>query len=288
MTTTPARHQPAVLDADGVQGLAWRLEHGFTAQAGAAVPHLAHQYLLDALDRNDLERFLIWPAHDPLATVYTGPTGTVVPAGHPSGTAELAPYVDRVNWRVMIGDSGIAEPLLRSLPRTLLRRRPTARQQRFMVADPRSVPTDVRPAGFRPARTSDVERMTEFACRLHVEDRMGPPIGRSGRPAVRARVVDSIGREGSWVVERGGRAIAKFDLSLHSTRRGAQIAGVYVDREWRGHGIATEAVAALTALLLADGLPGVTLHVRTDNAAAIVAYHRAGFRDHGAWTLALR
>ena len=37
-----------------------------------------------------------------------------------------------------------------------------------------------------------------------------------------------------------------------------------------------------------DRCAAVSLHVRSDNVAAIRAYERAGFVDEGAWILALR
>jgi predicted GNAT family acetyltransferase len=90
------------------------------------------------------------------------------------------------------------------------------------------------------------------------------------------------------VVERGGRVVAKVDVSLYSRRRGAQLAGVYVDAQHRGQGIASTAVATICDELLIDGVPGVSLHVRADNATAISAYRRAGMVDMGPWLLALR
>ncbi len=47
-------------------------------------------------------------------------------------------------------------------------------------------------------------------------------------------------------------------------------------------------VATLANLLLARGLPVVSLHVRDDNAPAIAAYAKAGFSERGRWVLALR
>jgi uncharacterized protein len=287
MTTTPARQPAAALDLAHLAVVVERLEHGFPG-GQASLPGLANQYLLDAIDRQDTQRFLVWPPHDPVGVAYAGPSGTVVPAGLPEAAAALAPLLERVNWRVLIGDAAIADALLALMPRTFLRRRPQAREQRFMVADPALVPAVVEVPGFRIAQSRDVERLTDFACLLHVEDHMGPPITRAGRGGVRARVIDTIGRHASWVVDRDGEVVAKFDLSVHSLRRGAQIAGVYVDRRWRGQGIASAAVCALTRQLLDEGMVGVTLHVRSDNARALAAYQRAGFRDHGPWTLALR
>ena len=117
---------------------------------------------------------------------------------------------------------------------------------------------------------------------------MGPPLSRTAQPAVRQRMADSVAHGLTYVVERRRRVVAKFDLSLYSRLRGAQIAGVYVDPEYRGQGITSAAVAEIIRELLADGIPGVSLHVRSDNVPAIAAYRRAGLVDRGAWTLAIR
>lgn len=246
---------------------------------------LENQHVLDALDRGEYSRFLVWPESDPVGLVYLGAYGTVIPSGAADAGPALSPAVERSNWRVLIGPAALGNALLAAGSRGLFRRKTSAREQRFMVC--RNAPGLVE-EGLRPAVSADVDTLTEFAARLHVEDRMGPPLGRTGVSAVRARMVESIARRGSWVVEREGRPVAKIDVSLHSRLRGAQIAGVYVDRDWRGHGLASRAVGMLAGDLLAEGLPGVTLHVRADNTAAIRAYHRAGFSDEARWVLALR
>jgi uncharacterized protein len=140
----------------------------------------------------------------------------------------------------------------------------------------------------RRAVMGDLERLTDFACGLHVEDQMGPPLSRSGRSAVQQRVATSIRRQTSWVVEVEGHVAAKFDVSIESRRRGAQLAGVYVDRRWRGRGLARRGIADLSRRLLQAGMPCVTLHVRADNVAAIRAYEAAGYTQRRRWLLALR
>lgn len=259
-------------------------------------PHgdaLVNQHLLDALDRGEHNRFTLWPEgwHEGRRTasvgvLYTGASGSLVPAGDPAAGPALAAAAERADWRVLLGDAPACRALLDAASKGFLRRRATAREQRFMTTrTPKGPP---RAEGLRPACPAELERLTDFACHLHVEDRMGPPISRAGRGAVRARMHDSIAAGTSWVVEREGLAVAKIDLPLRSARRGAQIAGVYVEQAWRGRGIASDAVRALVGLLIEEGLPGVTLHVRADNTAALTAYRRAGFVDRGAWLLALR
>lgn len=286
MTAAPATPTAARLDDSRLDEVIELLEHDF----GRSTPPegvVANQVLLDALDKRDQRRFLIWPSVAPRAVLYMSEIGTLVPAGDPAAGGAFAAAAERAGWRVLVGDGPISEALLDAYPRGLFRRRPAGREQRFM-ATLTAPEVAQRLRGLRRATYEDVSALTEFACELHVEDQMGPPLPRSTRPAVRARMADSVARGHTYVVERDRAVVAKFDLSLHSRTRGAQIAGVYVRPEYRGQGITSAAVAAIARDVLTAGLPGITLHVRADNAAAIAAYRRAGLGDHGPWTLAIR
>lgn len=258
-----------------------------TGPGGASDPTtLAHQHLLDALDRHRYDQFWVWPSDRPLGVLYVGQGGSIVPAGDPEAGPPLAQAAEEARWRVILGDVPICRRMIDSMPASALRRRTIVRQQRFMVAvEPQPIEW---PAGLRRAVRNDADVLTEFACNLHVEDEMGPPVPRSGRGAVRARVLEGVMGGRTWVVERRRRPVAKIDVSLHSPRRGAQLAGIYVDERWRGQGLAGQAVGALARSFLEEGLPGVTLHVRADNVPARAAYERAGFEDVAAWLLALR
>ena len=289
MSAPPASARAARLSPAHAGKLAALLESELAPHGDA----LVNQHMLDALDRGEHNRFTVWPMgwHEGPRTagvgvLYTGVSGSLVPAGDPAAAPALAAAAERADWRVLLGDAPTCRALLDSTSKGFLRRRPTAREQRFMTTETPQGPP--RAEGLRLARPDELERLTDFACHLHVEDRMGPPISRAGRAAVRARMHDSITAAATWVVEREGLPVAKIDLPLRSARRGAQIAGVYVEQAWRGRGIATDAVSALVGLLIEDGLPGVTLHVRADNTAGLTAYRRAGFVDRGAWLLALR
>lgn len=248
---------------------------------------LRHQHLLDALDRREYRRFLVWPGGpEPAAVAHLNPSGTLVLAGSADAAADLADHLHGSGWRVLLGDAPLVERFLEAAPRALRRRRVRARRQRFM-ATTRPAPLTA-PEGLRPAADEDLEVVTDLACRLHVEDRMGPPLSRTARAGVADRMRVSIERSLTWVVERDRAVVAKIDVSLWTRRYGAQIAGVYVDERYRGRGLAAGGVAAVSRELVADGLPGVTLHVRADNAAGRRAYERAGYVDRGEWTLALR
>jgi ribosomal protein S18 acetylase RimI-like enzyme len=285
VTAAPAAPPAGRITSDAVPAIIELLEHDFGRQSGSDGV-LANQVLLDALDQGEHARFLIWPNVQPRAVLYMSLNGTLVPAGDPEAGPAFAAAAERAGWRVLVGDAPLSEALLDAYPHGLFRRRPSGREQRFMVAvEP---PQGDRPLGFRRATYEDVPTLTDFACALHVEDKMGPPLARSTKPAVRARMADSVAHGLTYVVERDRAVVAKFDLSLYSATRGAQIAGVYVAPEYRGQGITSAAVAAIVREVRLSTLPGVTLHVRADNAPAIKAYRRAGLADRGAWTLAIR
>lgn len=286
MTATPAAPPAARLSDDLFAGTVGLLENDF-GRRPRLEGVLANQVLLDALDRGEQNRFLVWPTPSPRAVLYMSEIGTLVPAGDPAAGPAFAAAAERAGWRVLVGDGPLSESLLDAYPRGLFRRRPAGREQRFMAATSMAAAL-TRPTGYRLATYEDVPMLTEFACELHVEDLMGPPLARSTRPAVRARMADSVSRGHTFVVERDRTVVAKFDLSLFSRARGAQIAGVYVSPDHRGQGITSGAVAAMAAEVLGQGLPGITLHVRADNAPAIAAYTRAGFSDWGPWSLAIR
>lgn len=287
MSAAPAAPAATRLRHEAVEAVMDLLQRDFGRQE-APYAALHSQVLLDALDRGERDRFLVWPADDIRAVLYMSSIGTLVAAGDAAAGPAFAAAAERAGWRVLVGDAAVSEALLDGYPRGLFRRRPSGREQRFMAAA--SVPDEApeRPKGFRMATWEDVGTLTDYACRLHVEDKMGPPLSRAAQPAVRQRMADSVAHGLTYVVERRRTVVAKFDLSLHSRLRGAQIAGVYVDPAHRGHGITSGAVAEIIRELLADGIPGVTLHVRSDNTPAIRAYRRAGLIDRGPWTLALR
>lgn len=288
MTVTAHEPHAARLSRDRVARLVELLELDFGRTADPRQGTVAHQFLLDALDRGEHRSMTVWPpSGDPAGVCYVGAGGLVVPGGLPTAAAPLAAAVRSSGWRVLVGDLAIGQAVVDIAGSGLFRRRPYAREQRLMVAD-RRPPTPTGPTGLRRAELGDLELLTDFAAGLHVEDQMGPPLSRSGRTSVQQRVANSVRRGSSWVIEVDDRVVAKIDVSIESRRRGAQLAGVYVDERWRGRGLARRAIAELTARLLDAGLPSVTLHVRADNTPAISAYEAAGFEQRRRWLLALR
>ena len=284
----PKDAHPVRLPRDGVARLMHRLEWDFGRARTSAEGTTAHQFLLDALDRGEYRAMTVWPTvAEPRGASYVGAGGLVVPAGLPDAAGPLAMAVRGSSWRVLVGDLTMGEAIVDEAASGLFRRRPYAREQRLMVADGPAA-AELEPTGLRRADAADVDRLAEFACDLHVEDKMGPPLTRGGRASVQQRVRNGVRRGTSWVVEIDGDVVAKIDVSIESRRRGAQLAGVFVDPRWRGRGIARRSIAQLTTRLLEAGLPHVTLHVRADNVAALRAYEAAGFEQRRRWLLALR
>lgn len=287
MTTTPSRLTARRLRPAETGSVMRALESDFGRLADG-LWDARHHYLLDALDRGQTDRFVVCGDDQPRAVAHLGTSGTVVPAGDPVAAEELAPFVERSRWRILIGDESMTRALLAVSGRAWWRRRPSTRVQRLMVLAPERLRGTARVPGFRRASRQDLDVLEDFACQLHVEDRMGPALAGSARQGVRHRMAESVDRGMTWVVQRDGPAVAKVDLSLYSAHRGAQIAGVFVAPGYRGQGIATGMVTTLSRQLFDKSLPVITLHVRDDNQAARTAYERAGFEQQGRWVLALR
>lgn len=288
MTTAGVRPDAAYLAQNQVSAMTRLLEEGFGVTPPGLEAVLFHQGLLDALDRGDHGRIAVWPAREPVAACHIGSGGRLLPVGDARAAAPFAALVADNSWRVLIGDQPLGLALLDALGRGFFRWRTSVREQRFMRVFPEEVADIAPPEGMRVARSSDLSTVAELAARLHVEDLMRPPLSRAGRSAVKSRMAESIDRGDTFVVEQHGRVVAKTDVSLFSSVRGAQIAGVYVDKSARGGGIGRAMVAAVARSLTMEGLPGVTLHVRTTNTSARAAYHAAGFVDTRALTLAVR
>lgn len=287
MTATAPRLRPARLTRARAEELARALRDDFGRRPGGGV--LRHQVMLDALARGELRRFTLWAPERVGGALFAGGSGSLVPAGLPDVGPALAEVAERISWRVLVGDAALCTEVVDHAGRGLFRRRPRMRQQRLMIATARSLPAPgAPPPGARPAVRGDLEPLVEMACRLHVEDRMGPPIAAGMRGPVRARMRDSIDAGRTWVVAAGAELVAKVDLSVLSSEVGAQIAGVYVRRHARGRGVGTALVRHVARAAAAEVGVGVTLHVRADNAGAIATYERAGLVDVAAWVLALR
>jgi RimJ/RimL family protein N-acetyltransferase len=83
------------------------------------------------------------------------------------------------------------------------------------------------------------------------------------------------GRYIFWTV--GGQPVAVAGI-VAETRSGAAITGVYTPAEFRGYGYAAAVTAAAARMVLEDGRLRVFLMANADNAPALRAYSKVGFR----------
>lgn len=80
-------------------------------------------------------------------------------------------------------------------------------------------------------------------------------------------------------VEVDGRLVAVAGTHCWSKGRGvAAIGGVFTHPEYRGRGLATATTGAVAATLAREGIELIVLNVRADNAPAVAAYTRLGFK----------
>ena len=194
-------------------------------------------------------------------------------------------------WRLLVGDAEAAEAMLARG----VRGRGVVHDQRYLAVDAAAVPAehDLGDPGVRRAEDADVEALAELAVQLHVDDGFGPDPGEVGRRGYRDRLAMSDRSGVVDVVGPIGRPVAKLERSVDHPRYGVQLAGIVVAPEHRGQGIGRGLVGVATRRAIADHLartgrvPAVTLHTRTANAAALVAYAAAGFRVVEPWRLAV-
>ncbi len=194
-------------------------------------------------------------------------------------------------WRLLVGDADAADALLARG----VRGRGVVHDQRYLGVEPDAVPdvATVPDPGVRRAEAADVEALAELAVQLHVDDGFGPDPGEAGRRGYRQRLAVSVRSGTVDVVGPVGRPVAKLERSVDHPRYGVQLAGIVVAPDQRGRGIGRGMVAVATRAVLADrraqglAVPPVTLHTRTANAPALVAYAAAGFRVLEPWRLAV-
>lgn len=140
-------------------------------------------------------------------------------------------------------------------------------------------PPSVRPHDrVRLAEPLDFDGYLDAATQMFTEELGVAPHVAPGADAFRARVAELIRRRRAFVVcDADGRIEFKAEVGAVSART-AQLQGVWVRPELRGHGMGTAAVAAvcLHALALA---PTVSLYVNDYNLAALRLYDRLGMRQ---------
>jgi ribosomal-protein-alanine acetyltransferase len=124
----------------------------------------------------------------------------------------------------------------------------------------------------REAQSSDIDDLARLEAKAFASDRLS-----RRRLSAHARSATA----GLLTARRGGK-LAGYALVL--TRRGSSAARLHslaVDPQAEGQGVGSRLLAAAETAALARGAKSLRLEVRTDNAAAIRLYERAGYRMIG-------
>jgi hypothetical protein len=203
-------------------------------------------------------------------------TGSVVvpwipdPADIPAFAGVLRQYPPRI----IIGPAPTVRTLTASIaPR--LRAVEVRDPQPVMVLDG-SIPTQSVP--IRRGSRDDLDRLTVAAAAMHREEMGVDPLALDP-VGWRHRMANLIDRGWSFLLVEGGEIAFKVELSAW-TPDVVQLQGVWTRPELRHRGIATAALAAVCAELLAE-VPVCSLYLNAYNEPAMRLYRRIGFRQVG-------
>lgn len=257
---------------------------GWDCPAGGAIRHM---FILATLESQGPGVLRLVSDDHRWAAAVVFPGRLVVPAGDPSIIEEAGLPARR--WRLMVADAAAVDALAASYvedPGV------NVRPQRLMAVDHARVPTadELPDPGLRRATPEDIPALARLAVRLHIDDEFGPDPGRSGARGYAHRLESTVRQGIVWCVGPERAPIAKIERSVSSARWGVQLAGIVVDDRQRNAGLGAAITAAAVRAALAEGPRdrAISLHVRSDNPAAIRAYEKAGFVDQEEWRLAVR
>jgi len=177
--------------------------------------------------------------------------------------------------RLIIGPA----PAVRALTASLApRRRPTEVRDPQPVMVLGAVPRGLPSAPVRRGRREDLDLLTVASAAMHREEMGVDPLVLDAA-GWRQRMATLIDRGWSYLLMVGDEIAFKVELSAW-TPEAVQLQGVWTDPRFRRRGIATAAMAAVCAELLAE-VPICSLYVNAYNEPALRLYRRLGFRQAG-------
>ena len=155
-------------------------------------------------------------------------------------------------------------------------------QPLMVLAEQPGVPAD---ALVRPVRPDELETYLPAAVAMFTEEVGVDPRLPDGGAAYRARVSELIAAGRAFARFEAGEVVFKAEIGAMSATVG-QIQGVWVHPDWRGHGLAAGATAAVVARLQQMGRVA-SLYVNSYNQPARAAYRRVGFTQVGCFATVL-
>jgi diamine N-acetyltransferase len=138
-------------------------------------------------------------------------------------------------------------------------------------------------AACRPAVPEDLPRLLSLQQAYYAGERYRflEPLARK----VWHALLSDPGLGSTWVVEAGsglvGYVVLTLGWSLEYGGRDAAIDELYIVPEWRGQGLARDALRVVEAACAERGVKALHLEVERDNQGAQILYRRHGFEDGG-------
>lgn len=138
----------------------------------------------------------------------------------------------------------------------------------------------------RLVRPSEVDQLYPAAVAMYTEEVGVSPLVDDGGRGYKRRIAELVKGKRAYARFAGDRVIFKAELAI-VTRRTTQVQGVWVDPEFRGHGLAAGCMAAVVRDALRRVSPTVSLYVNDYNTAARRVYARCGFISAGTFATVL-
>lgn len=180
--------------------------------------------------------------------------------------------------RMVVGERRTVELLWSLIGPSFPAPREVRRRQFVYAVDPDRLVRD--PHGWAPgiarlAERSDEDRVLKLSAAMYTEEMGENPMARDP-DGYRRRVRMLTARGWTYVYDVDGDLQFKMDVGCASDRT-AQIQGVYVPPDLRGHGVGATAMSACCDLAF-DRHPNLSLYVNDYNAPAVALYERIGFQ----------
>jgi ribosomal protein S18 acetylase RimI-like enzyme len=155
-----------------------------------------------------------------------------------------------------------------------------ARQARFMDVQDLLTSSNVEPlCTLEPAEPSDLELLLPLVAAYHHFEDVQVSAGLRKNSVARLLGDRSLGE--IWLIKTADRIVGYiavcFSYSIEFGGRDAFIDEFFVEREYRGKGIGSKAIAHVTEWLRGHGFAALHLEVDSTNERATAAYERAGF-----------
>jgi predicted GNAT family acetyltransferase len=225
-------------------------------------------------------------AHHRLEAICWSGANLIPVRAHPAAAAAFAEMAGAHprTCSSLVGESDAVLTMWRYLDRAWGPARDVRPCQPLLVAT--AVPNIPPDPTVRLVRPHEMDVLFPAAVAMYTEEvGVSPLLGGGGRD-YRDRVTDLVRARRAYAKFVGGRVVFKAELAV-VTRHTAQVQGVWVDPEWRGHGIGTSAMAAVVRDALRRVAPSVSLYVNDYNTPARRAYARCGFSQAGTFATVL-